>query len=37
MLGQIAKSDINANSENYNCKRLATAGLIINYLTIIFS
>ena len=37
MLGQIAKSDINANSENYDCKRLVTAGLTINYLIIIFS
>lgn len=37
LLGHIAKSDINANPENYNGKGLVTAGLIINYLVIIFS
>jgi len=37
ILGHIAKSDINANPENYNGKGLVTAGLIINYLVIIFS
>lgn len=33
----IAKSDINANSKNYDGKRLVTAGLIINYIVILFS
>ena len=37
ILGHIAKSDINANPENYNGKGLVTAGLIINYLVIILS
>ena len=37
ILGHIAKSDINANPENYNGKGLVTVGLIINYLVIIFS
>ena len=37
ILGHIAKSDIDANPENYNGKGLVTAGLIINYLVIIFS
>ena len=37
ILGHIAKSDINTNPGNYNGKGLVTAGLIINYLVIIFS
>ena len=37
ILGHIAKSEINANPENYNGKGLVIVGLIINYLVIIFS
>lgn len=37
ILGHIAKSDINASPEHYDGKGLVTAGLIINYLVIIFS
>ena len=37
ILGHIAKTDINANPENYNGKGLVIAGLVINYLVIIFS
>ena len=37
ILGHIAKSDINKNPEHFEGKGLVTAGLIINYLVIIFS
>mgnify|MGYP001339675038 CR=1 FL=1 len=37
ILGHIAKSDIKANPDLYSGSTLVTAGLIINYLVIIFS
>ena len=37
ILGHISKSDINANPDRYTGRTLVTAGLIINYLVIIFS
>ena len=37
ILGHIAKSDINANPDLYSGSSLVTAGLIINYLVIMFS
>ena len=37
ILGHMAKSEINANPQDYNKKGLVVAGLIINYLVIIFS
>ena len=37
ILGHIAKSDINSNPDLYSGTTLVTAGLIINYLVIIFS